>query len=196
MPRNLFRKPGLLGVGLAFGLGVSLAWLGVPLLASKTQTHGATTAARSTDTDGPSDFDQPAEQDPGRRGDDAPPPRRGVRRRGQDGPPDGPPAPPPRTRQDRDQDGPPDGPPPPFPPPHPLMVALDKDRDGELSSKEILDAAKAIKTLDKDGDGILSHEELRPPHPPGPPPGRPRAGRGQRPDGPPPGGPGRPPRDD
>jgi EF hand len=187
MPRTLFRKPRLLGVGLAFGLGVSLAWLGVPLLASKTQTPGATTAARSNDIDGPSDLDQANEQDPGRRGDDPPPPpppRRGARQRRPDGPPDGPPPPPP-------------------PPPHPLMIALDKDRDGELSAGEILDAPKSIKSLDKNGDGTLSHDELRPPRPPGPPPGagRPRAGRDQRPDGPPPdgpppGGPGRPPRDD
>ncbi len=48
------------------------------------------------------------------------------------------------------------------------MVALDKDRDGELSRDEIADAPKALKTLDKNGDGILSHEELRPTRPHGP----------------------------
>lgn len=48
------------------------------------------------------------------------------------------------------------------PPVIPLMVALDADKDGELSSKEIANAVAALKKLDKDKDGKLSREELRP----------------------------------
>ena len=44
----------------------------------------------------------------------------------------------------------------------PLMVALDKDRDGELSAKEIENAVAALKKLDKNEDGKLTPEELRP----------------------------------
>jgi hypothetical protein len=74
------------------------------------------------------------------------------------------------------------------PPPHPLMIALDRDGDGTLSAREIADAPKALKALDKDGDGTLTRGELRPPGPPGMGPG----GRGPRPGmrGGPPGGPG------
>ena len=50
---------------------------------------------------------------------------------------------------------------PPFPPP-PVIVALDADRDGELSAEEIENAAAALKTLDKDGDGALSRQEMHP----------------------------------
>ena len=60
------------------------------------------------------------------------------------------------------------------PPPHPLMIALDKNRDGSLSKAEIADAPKALKALDRDGDGVLSRDELRPPGRP------PRAGPGGR----------------
>ena len=64
--------------------------------------------------------------------------------------------------------GPPGGPPgmgrPPVPP---VIVALDTDRDGELTAAEIANASKALLTLDKDGDGKLSAAELMPP-----PPGR------------------------
>jgi hypothetical protein len=59
------------------------------------------------------------------------------------------------------------------PPPHPLMIALDRDRDGTLSRDEIAGAAKALKALDADGDGTLSRDELRPPGG--------RGGRGPRP---------------
>jgi hypothetical protein len=62
------------------------------------------------------------------------------------------------------------------PPPHPLMIALDKDRDGTLSKQEIADAPKALLSLDRDGDGTLSRDELRPP-------GGPAGGRGPRPGG-------------
>lgn len=74
------------------------------------------------------------------------------------------------------------------PPPHPLQMALDTDRDGTISAAEIKNSAKALKALDRDNDGALSREELRPPgmRPGGPPPGGP--GEGGPPFGPPPDG--------
>jgi Ca2+-binding EF-hand superfamily protein len=50
----------------------------------------------------------------------------------------------------------------------PIIAALDADQDGEISAKEIENAAAALKGLDKDRDGKLSLEELRPPMPDGP----------------------------
>lgn len=47
-------------------------------------------------------------------------------------------------------------------PPMPLMTALDKNADGELSAEEIEQASKSLLTLDKDKDGKLSAEEMRP----------------------------------
>ena len=44
----------------------------------------------------------------------------------------------------------------------PLMKALDKDGNGELSEEEINNAVKAIKTLDKDKNGKISSEEMMP----------------------------------
>jgi Ca2+-binding EF-hand superfamily protein len=44
----------------------------------------------------------------------------------------------------------------------PLMAALDVDRDGRLSAKEIENAAVALKKLDKNEDGTLTPDELRP----------------------------------
>jgi EF hand domain-containing protein len=44
----------------------------------------------------------------------------------------------------------------------PIMQALDADGDGELSEKEIENAAVALKSLDKDKNGKVSAEELRP----------------------------------
>ena len=87
--------------------------------------------------------------------------------------------------------GPDGGPPPGGPqgmrrPPDPLMIALDADKDGELSAEEIANATAALKALDKNADGKLTKEELRPARPPrgeGPDKGEP--GR----DGPPPGPP-------
>lgn len=59
----------------------------------------------------------------------------------------------------------------------PVLAALDTDRDGELSAREIASAPAALKTLDKNSDGKLTHEELRPPFGPGNP-GAGRRGQG------------------
>ena len=42
----------------------------------------------------------------------------------------------------------------------PVLVALDTNKDGELSAEEIAAATASLKTLDKDGDGKLSREEM------------------------------------
>ena len=65
----------------------------------------------------------------------------------------------------------------------PVLRALDADGDGELSSSEIADAAKALAKLDKNGDGKLTRDEMGPPPGAGPRPGegnpaRPGAGAG------------------
>ncbi|MAI33623.1 MAG: hypothetical protein CMM07_18380 [Rhodopirellula sp.] len=44
----------------------------------------------------------------------------------------------------------------------PVLVALDVNRDGEISATEIENAAKALKTLDKNKDGKLTADELQP----------------------------------
>ena len=74
--------------------------------------------------------------------------------------------------------------------PNPLVAALDKDGDREISAEELQAATASLLTLDKNGDGKLTDDEMRPPHPEGGPgrgrgdrpPGREGAGRG---DGPP-----------
>ncbi len=77
-------------------------------------------------------------------------------------PPEGPP------RHRGDHPGPPGGPGGPrqgegfHPPRFPLMVALDKDKDGQISAEEIAEAAESLKTLDKNQDGKLDRQELRP----------------------------------
>ena len=38
----------------------------------------------------------------------------------------------------------------------PVLVALDADKDGEISSSEMENAVAALKTLDKNKDGKLS----------------------------------------
>jgi len=74
---------------------------------------------------------------------------------------------------------------PPGPPPNPVVEALDRDQDQELSKREIKNASKALLKLDEDDDNALSAEEIRPepprrerrndredgdqPRPPGPP---------------------------
>jgi len=52
-------------------------------------------------------------------------------------------------------------------PVHPLMQALDINKDGTLDEQEIANAATALKALDKNGDGKITPDELRPPFPPG-----------------------------
>ena len=69
----------------------------------------------------------------------------------------------------------------------PVMRALDIDRDGTLSSKEIEGAVTALRTIDKDGNGKLTADELMPAGGPGGPGRGGRPPRGERP-----GGPGRP----
>ena len=61
-------------------------------------------------------------------------------------------------------DGPFDGPPPPMG--HPVLKALDVDRDGDLSADEISKASESLKSLDKNDDGKLTEDELRPHRPP------------------------------
>lgn len=50
-------------------------------------------------------------------------------------------------------------------PPHPLMEALDLDKDGKLSAEEIKKAPQSLLKLDKNGDGELTRDELRPNRP-------------------------------
>jgi EF hand len=54
---------------------------------------------------------------------------------------------------------------PPRHPPHPVMTALDADRDHVISAAEIAGAAKALLTIDQNGDGMLSLDEIRPQRP-------------------------------
>ncbi|MFQ3167489.1 MAG: hypothetical protein ACI8QI_000015 [Limisphaerales bacterium] len=44
----------------------------------------------------------------------------------------------------------------------PVMAALDKDGNGEISAEEIKGAVAALKKLDKNKDGKLTEDELRP----------------------------------
>ena len=44
----------------------------------------------------------------------------------------------------------------------PVLAALDGDKDGEISAKEIQNAVAALKSLDKNKDGKLTREELAP----------------------------------
>lgn len=86
-------------------------------------------------------------------------------------------------------------------PPHPIMDALDKNGDREISEDEIANAVVALKTLDKNGDGKLTDDEMRPPRQEGGPDGPPRGEYPRGEDGPrgefrpPRDGEGRPPRD-
>ncbi len=62
-------------------------------------------------------------------------------------------------------------------PQHPLVAALDANKDGEISAGEMKGAAEALQALDRNRDGKLSGEEL------GPPVGRFRRPGGRRPGG-------------
>ena len=55
----------------------------------------------------------------------------------------------------------------------PLIAALDANKDGVISTKEIDNAAAALRKLDKNNDGELDAEEMRPKRPEG---GRPERG--------------------
>ena len=44
----------------------------------------------------------------------------------------------------------------------PVVMALDKDRDGTISASEIEDAPKLLRRADRNGDGQLTRDELRP----------------------------------
>lgn len=46
--------------------------------------------------------------------------------------------------------------------PNPVLEAIDKDKNGELSPEEIEGAVAALKSLDKNSDGKLDQTELRP----------------------------------
>ncbi|MES2920064.1 MAG: hypothetical protein V4819_00855 [Verrucomicrobiota bacterium] len=48
------------------------------------------------------------------------------------------------------------------PPPQPLLVVLDANRDGALSPDEIANSSSALGDLDKNGDGMLTRKELLP----------------------------------
>jgi hypothetical protein len=52
---------------------------------------------------------------------------------------------------------------------HPIVRALDTDKNHELSTQELANAAASIRTLDANSDGIISPEELRPVRPAGAP---------------------------
>ena len=47
----------------------------------------------------------------------------------------------------------------------PIQTALDADKDGVISAKEIENAVVALRSLDKNKDGKLDRDELRPPRP-------------------------------
>ncbi|HCK71786.1 MAG TPA: hypothetical protein DHW38_09415, partial [Planctomycetaceae bacterium] len=47
-------------------------------------------------------------------------------------------------------------------PPIPVLMVLDADRNGEISTKEIEAAAQALRKLDRNRDGKLTTEELMP----------------------------------
>jgi len=60
---------------------------------------------------------------------------------------------------------------------HPVLAALDSNRDGEISASEIRNAAAALRTLDVNHDGKLTEDELLPLINPAGPAGADRARR-------------------
>jgi len=50
----------------------------------------------------------------------------------------------------------------PYHPPSPLIIALDTDKNREITVDEIENASEAFYTLDKNGDGKISSDELKP----------------------------------
>lgn len=46
-------------------------------------------------------------------------------------------------------------------PENPVVTAIDKNGDGEISAAEIENAANALKTLDRNGDGQVTFDEVR-----------------------------------
>ncbi len=77
------------------------------------------------------------------------------------------------------------------PMPNPLVAALDKNGDREISAEELEAATASLLTLDKNKDGKLTDDEMRPPRPEGGqgfgrgdgPPGHENPGRGDGPPG-------------
>ena len=51
------------------------------------------------------------------------------------------------------------------PPPDPIAISLDTNKDRKISSDELLNAAVSLMKLDINGDGILKIDELRPQSP-------------------------------
>lgn len=62
---------------------------------------------------------------------------------------------------------------------HPIVRALDTDKDRELSAAEITNAPASLRALDKNGDGTVSFDDLRPARPADAPE---RPARKERPD--------------
>ena len=54
--------------------------------------------------------------------------------------------------------------------PSPLVSALDKNNDGQVSAAEIKQSIQSLKAIDKNKDGKLVGDEIHPPGAGGPPP--------------------------
>jgi Ca2+-binding EF-hand superfamily protein len=65
---------------------------------------------------------------------------------------------PPKGNPQRERTGPPGG----FIRQDPMLIALDTDHNGEISTEEMENAPVILKRLDRNGDGRLTEEELRP----------------------------------
>jgi hypothetical protein len=48
---------------------------------------------------------------------------------------------------------------------HAIVLALDADKDGEISATELANAKTALAALDKNGDGNVTMDEMRPARP-------------------------------